>query len=153
VSGRDHDKWTEAPFTREESRQVAAPIVAECKYALECTVVETLSLGAHDLFVARVLVARADESVLTKDGRLDMAALDPLAYVPHGYYRLGGGQLFGYGQSIREYDPTSRGALAYEQLAAELVRRTGVAPDLGTPVPPAETRRRRCAKPRPGSTP
>jgi len=48
-----------------------------------------------------------------------------------------------YGQSIREYDPTSRGALAYEQLAAEVVRRTGVAPDLGTPVPPAETRRRR----------
>ena len=36
-----------------------------------------------------------------------------------------------YGQSIREYDPTSRGALAYEQLAAEVVRRAGVAPDLG----------------------
>jgi chromosome partitioning protein len=48
-----------------------------------------------------------------------------------------------YGQSIREYDPTSRGALAYEQLAAELVRRTGVAPDLDTPAQPASARRRR----------
>ena len=38
-----------------------------------------------------------------------------------------------YGQSIREYDPTSRGALAYEQLAAEVLRRTGVAPDLDGP--------------------
>ena len=30
-----------------------------------------------------------------------------------------------FGQTIREYDPTSRGALAYQQLAGEVQRRFG----------------------------
>jgi flavin reductase (DIM6/NTAB) family NADH-FMN oxidoreductase RutF len=102
VSGRDHDKWTEAPFTRETAREVAAPLVAECRYALECRVVEKVPLGVHDLFVARVLVAHADDSILQPNGQLDIAALDPLAYVPHGYYALAGEPVYGYGQSLRE---------------------------------------------------
>lgn len=102
VSGRDHDKWTEAPFTREEARQVSAPLVAECKYSLECSVVQVLSLGAHDLFVSRVLVAHADDSILDPHGHVDYDKLDPLAYIPHEYRRLGGETLFRYGQSLRE---------------------------------------------------
>lgn len=102
VSGRDHDKWTEAPFTREQARQVSAPLVAECKYALECSVVQVVSLGAHDLFVSRVLVAHVDDSVLDAHGHVDFAKLDPLAYVPHEYRRLGGEAIFRYGQSLRD---------------------------------------------------
>jgi flavin reductase (DIM6/NTAB) family NADH-FMN oxidoreductase RutF len=101
VSGRDHDKWSEAGFTRESAREVSAPLVAECRYALECRAVETVPLGAHDLFVARVLVAHADDSVLTPDGRLDFEALRPLAYLPDAYYSMGE-RVYGYGQSARE---------------------------------------------------
>ncbi len=38
-----------------------------------------------------------------------------------------------HGQSIREYDPTSRGAAAYEQLAAEVLRR--LSPSTSDPSP------------------
>lgn len=101
VSGRDHDKWLEVGFTREAANEVSAPLIAECRYALECRVVETVPLGAHDLFIARVLVAHADETVLTPDGRLDMGALSPLAYVPNEY-RVLGERVYGYGQSAKE---------------------------------------------------
>jgi flavin reductase (DIM6/NTAB) family NADH-FMN oxidoreductase RutF len=102
VSGRDHDKWAEAPFTREDAKEVDAPLVAECRYALECTVVQVVPLGAHDLFISRVLVAHADDSILTKDGRVDLQALDPLAYVPHSYFRISGDPVYAYGQSLRD---------------------------------------------------
>lgn len=102
VSGRDHDKWAEAPFTRQDAKQVRAPLVAECRYALECTVVESLPLGAHELFVARVLVAHVDDSVLAEDGSIDQTKLDPLAYVPHEYRRLGDEAIYRYGQSVRD---------------------------------------------------
>lgn len=100
VSGRDHDKWAETGLTPEPASQVSAPSIAECPYALECRVVETLPLGAHDLFVARVLVARADERVLTSDGVLDVDAVNPLAYVPNEYRTLGP-HLYGYGESAK----------------------------------------------------
>jgi flavin reductase (DIM6/NTAB) family NADH-FMN oxidoreductase RutF len=101
VSGRDHDKWAEAPFTREPASQVSAPLVAECRYALECRVVQVVPLGAHDLFIARVLLAHADDSVLTADGAIDVAALAPVTYAPHAYYALGD-RVYDYGQSLRD---------------------------------------------------
>jgi flavin reductase (DIM6/NTAB) family NADH-FMN oxidoreductase RutF len=101
VSGRDHDKWAEAPFTREPARQVGAPLIAECRYALECRIVETVSLGAHDLFIARVLLAHVDDTVLAEDGSVDTAALDPLAYAPHAYFKMGE-KVYTYGQSLRD---------------------------------------------------
>ncbi len=98
VSGRDHDKWAEAGLTAEASEHVAAPRIAECRYGLECTVIETLALGAHDLFVGRVEVAWADESVLDSRGHVDYAALRPMAYMPDQYWSLGR-KIYGYGDS------------------------------------------------------
>jgi flavin reductase (DIM6/NTAB) family NADH-FMN oxidoreductase RutF len=107
VSGRDHDKWSEAGFTREDAREVGAPRVAECRYALECTVVQVVPLGAHDLFVSRVLSAHVDDAALDSHGHLDINKLDPLAYVPHEYRALAGDTLYRYGQSLRDRKTTA----------------------------------------------
>lgn len=101
VSGRDHDKWSETGLTPEPAEAVSAPRIAECAYALECRILETMPLGAHDLFIANVLGAYADERILTPDARLDHDVLRPLVYVPNEYRALGP-RLYGYGDSSRK---------------------------------------------------
>jgi flavin reductase (DIM6/NTAB) family NADH-FMN oxidoreductase RutF len=89
VSGGDSDKWELTGLTPEPALEVRAPLIAECPYSLECRVIEMLELGAHDLFVARVLAAHADERILDERGRLDYAAFKPLGYLPYEYRGLG----------------------------------------------------------------
>lgn len=97
-SGRDFDKWAETGLTPEPSEHIGAPRILECRYALECSVVETLQLGAHDLFVGRVLASYADPSILDEKGRVDYAKLRPMAYLPEQYWSLGQ-PLYRYGES------------------------------------------------------
>jgi flavin reductase (DIM6/NTAB) family NADH-FMN oxidoreductase RutF len=89
VSGGDADKWELTGLTPEPATQVRAPMIAECPYALECRVIEMLELGAHDLFVARVLAAHADERILDERGRIDYAAFKPMSYLPYEYRGVG----------------------------------------------------------------
>jgi flavin reductase (DIM6/NTAB) family NADH-FMN oxidoreductase RutF len=98
VSGRDTDKWAAAGFTSEPAEHVSAPRIAECRYSLECRVVHSVVLGAHELFVGEVLGAYADESVLDEQGSLDYGLLRPFAYLPHHYHSVGP-RLYEYGQS------------------------------------------------------
>jgi flavin reductase (DIM6/NTAB) family NADH-FMN oxidoreductase RutF len=100
-SGRDHDKWVATGLTPEPSEHISAPRIAQCRYALECRVVETVSLGVHDLFVGEVLGAYADESILTESGKVDYTLLKPMAYMPDQYWSLGE-RIFGYGDSNKK---------------------------------------------------
>ena len=98
VSGRDHDKWSEAGLTPEPASHVGAPLIKECPYALECKVVETLELGAHDLFVARVLAAHVEHRFVEDGGELDYEAMELLTYLPYDYFTVGE-RIYHYGQS------------------------------------------------------
>jgi flavin reductase (DIM6/NTAB) family NADH-FMN oxidoreductase RutF len=100
-SGRDHDKWAETGLTPEPSEHISAPRIAQCRYALECRVVETVSLGVHDLFVGEVLGAYADDSILDEAGKVDYTLLKPMAYMPDQYWSLGE-RIFGYGDSNKK---------------------------------------------------
>lgn len=99
-SGRDHDKWAETGLTPEPSEHILAPRIAQCRYALECRVVQTVSLGAHDLFVGEVLGAYADPALLDEKGRVDYTLLRPMAYMPDEYWSVGR-RIYGYGDSKR----------------------------------------------------
>ena len=61
VSGADEDKWAATGLHTTSARQVEAPWIEECMAHLECGVVEVVPVGDHDLFVAQVLVAWADD--------------------------------------------------------------------------------------------
>ena len=98
VSGRDVDKWEMTGLTPEPALHVAAPLIKECPYALECQVIETLELGSHDLFVARVLAAHADEGVLDEAGNLEYERFEPLTYLPYDYFSVSE-RIYHYGQS------------------------------------------------------
>ena len=90
ASGRDVDKWAACGLTPVPASQVRVPLVAEFPVALECRVIQRLSLGSHDLFLGQVLAVQADDDLLAADGRPDYLRAHPLAYVGGEYCQVTG---------------------------------------------------------------
>jgi len=89
ISGRGRDKFAAAKLTPVPAAFVKAPLVKEFPVNIECRVRETLSLGAHELFIAEIVAVHADEDVLDDAGNFSVAKLNPLAFVNGEYYALG----------------------------------------------------------------
>jgi flavin reductase (DIM6/NTAB) family NADH-FMN oxidoreductase RutF len=91
VSGRDHDKFAALGLTAVRSELVDAPYVGEFPLVLECKVVAVHELGLHTQFIGEILDVKADESVLTSEGAIDLELLKPILYAMgmQGYYAVG----------------------------------------------------------------
>ncbi len=76
ISGREGDKFARARFTPLPGLVISVPLIAECPVNLECRLVHTAHLGSHDWFIGEVVSARADESVVKGEGRVDPAKVD-----------------------------------------------------------------------------
>jgi hypothetical protein len=50
---------------------------------------DRLELGSHDLFIGEVVAVHADEELLDEKGDIDVARLEPFAYVEGEYWSLG----------------------------------------------------------------
>ena len=74
TSGREADKFEQAGLTPVESTLVEAPFVEECVGHIECAVADRVSFGDHDLFIARVEAAFADEEAFTTTWNVDVDA-------------------------------------------------------------------------------
>ncbi len=100
-SGREMDKFSAANLTRQKADQICAPLIAESPVNIECRVERTISLGSHDMYVARVLCVHVDENCLDKSGRLDLTKTRPLVY-DHGRYYSLGRELASFGYSVKK---------------------------------------------------
>ena len=84
-SGRDMDKFKEAGLTPGKAEVVDAPIVNESPVSIECKVVDIRPLGSHDMFLAEVVNVLVDDKYIDQNDKLDMAAMNLIAYT-HGEY-------------------------------------------------------------------
>jgi flavin reductase (DIM6/NTAB) family NADH-FMN oxidoreductase RutF len=91
ASGRDARKFEVAGLTPVRSDAVDAPYVGEFPFALECKLVHQLEIGLHTQFVGEIVDIQAEESVLDKDGHLDIALVQPFLFAPENraYYGIG----------------------------------------------------------------
>ena len=97
------DKFDKACWHATKSEFVDAPLIDELPMALECRLIsydeETCRL------VGQIVNVSADESVLTPDGSIDVAKLDPIVFDPvnAAYLRLGDkvGNAFSDGAQIK----------------------------------------------------
>ncbi len=82
-----------------------APMIADCPVAMECRVVEIVSLPSHDLVIGEIVAAYADPAVVRND-TIGMAAVDPLLLtMPDNTYRSLGeerGRAWGTGRRLME---------------------------------------------------
>ena len=104
VSGRDHNKLEELGLTAVASELVDAPYIAEFPLVLECALVGVHELGLHTQFIGEVRDAKADETVIGADGRIDIEALRPIVFaVDSGtYHALGApvGKAYSIGKDL-----------------------------------------------------
>lgn len=77
-SGHDTDKFSATHLTPVKSDLVDAPYVKEFPLILECTVVKVVEIGLHTEFIGEILDVKANEAVLDKNNRPDVAKLKPL---------------------------------------------------------------------------
>ncbi|UCF10274.1 MAG: flavin reductase family protein [Candidatus Bipolaricaulota bacterium] len=91
ASGAHVDK--SAWFSVSPGPRTGAPCIEECPVNLECRVVERVSFAHRRIFVAEVLVAHVEASLLEDDAVPRIAAMhafDPIIYgLDNQYYRIG----------------------------------------------------------------
>ena len=88
-TGKKVNKTEACGFSLSPSEKVAPPTINECPIALECQVCEIIPMGTHDVFIADIVSVSVDDKILDKDGRIDFAAADLLAYMHGEYFKLG----------------------------------------------------------------
>ena len=75
-SGKDGDKLKEYGIKMVDGKKVNAGVIEECPVAIECTVVDSIVTGSHEMFVGKVEYVHADEESLLEDGKVDLEKLN-----------------------------------------------------------------------------
>ncbi len=104
VSGnKAPDKFKKAGFHATKSQFVDAPLIDELPMALECEMISYDTESCH--LVGRVINVCVDDAYLDKNGKVDVAKLQPITYDPvhHQYLVLGEavGQAFHDGLALK----------------------------------------------------
>jgi flavin reductase (DIM6/NTAB) family NADH-FMN oxidoreductase RutF len=94
ASGRDTDKFAVTGLTSTKSEHVNAPLINEFPLNLECTLIHTLKIGLHTLFVGEIRDVKADEAILNAADRLSIEKLNPPVF------STGEGSYFGIGKTL-----------------------------------------------------
>jgi flavin reductase (DIM6/NTAB) family NADH-FMN oxidoreductase RutF len=84
-SGRDIDKFEFCNLTKEASKMVSVPAIAESPVSIECKVFEEKELGTHTMFMADIVNVRVDEEII-KNGRIDFDSIGLTCYLTGGEF-------------------------------------------------------------------
>ena len=79
-SGRDGDKLAAAKVSLSEGIKVPAPILTDCPVNIECTVVDSIRTGSHEMFVGKVEYVHANADLTGEDGKIDWSRIDFLRF-------------------------------------------------------------------------
>lgn len=67
-SGRDEDKFAAMDIKWKDAEYVNAPILTDCPVSIECSVVDSMQPGTHELFIGKVEAVHVDEEYLNEKG-------------------------------------------------------------------------------------
>jgi len=77
-SGKDSYKLKEYGVKMTNGKKVNAGVIEACPVAIECTVVDSIMTGSHEMFVGKIEYVHADEDVLSDDQMVDLTKLNLL---------------------------------------------------------------------------
>ena len=86
VSGAQEDK--SRIFRSFYGKLKTAPLAEECPVNIECRLFSSVDCGSHTLYVGEVVEIHADRSCV-KDGKPDIASVQPIIYAQATYYGVG----------------------------------------------------------------
>ena len=75
-SKRDEDKLSIMNVKLEDALKVNAPLMPDCPVNIECTIVDSIMTGSHEMFVGKVEYVHANPELIKEDGDLDFSKID-----------------------------------------------------------------------------
>lgn len=74
-SKRDEDKLKVMNVMMEDGIKVNAPILPDCPVNIECTVVDSVVTGSHEMFIGNVEYVHADSKLVDNEGNIDFTQI------------------------------------------------------------------------------
>jgi flavin reductase (DIM6/NTAB) family NADH-FMN oxidoreductase RutF len=74
-SKRDGDKLAVMKVNLEEAKYVNAPILSDCPVNIECTIVDSIVTGSHEMFVGKIEYVHADSKMVSDKGNIDFSQI------------------------------------------------------------------------------
>ena len=75
-SKRDGDKLAAAKVKLQDGKVVNAPILPDCPVNIECTVVDSIVTGSHEMFIGKVEYVHADAKLTDAEGNIDFSQIN-----------------------------------------------------------------------------
>ncbi len=79
-SGRDENKLEKLGLKIGDGEKVNAPLLLDCPVNIECSVVDSIKTGSHEMFIGKIECVHANEELLDADGNIDYSKIDLLKF-------------------------------------------------------------------------
>lgn len=77
-SKRDEDKLAIMKVNLEDAKIVNAPILPDCPVNIECTVVDSIVTGSHEMFIGKIEYVHGDAKLVNAGGTIDFSQINYL---------------------------------------------------------------------------
>lgn len=74
-SRRDEDKLAVMDVRLKDGKTVNAPYLSDCPVNIECTVVDSIVTGSHEMFIGKVQYVHADAGLTDDKGNIDFSQI------------------------------------------------------------------------------
>lgn len=74
-SKRNEDKLAKMNVRLQEGKKVNAPILSDCPVSIECTIVDSIVTGSHEMFVGKIEYVHADPTITDDAGTIDFSQI------------------------------------------------------------------------------
>jgi flavin reductase (DIM6/NTAB) family NADH-FMN oxidoreductase RutF len=75
-SKRDGDKLAAMNVKLQDGKKVNAPILSDCPVNIECTVVDSIVTGSHEMFIGKIECVHADAAITDAQGNIDFSRIN-----------------------------------------------------------------------------
>ncbi|WP_010243389.1 flavin reductase family protein [Acetivibrio cellulolyticus] len=75
VSKRDEDKLSKMKVNLSDGVKVNAPIIKDCPVNIECTIVDSIVTGSHEMFVGKVEYVHANSELVDSEGKINFSEI------------------------------------------------------------------------------
>jgi flavin reductase (DIM6/NTAB) family NADH-FMN oxidoreductase RutF len=88
-SGKNIDKFKLCGLEKDQAFYVSCPIIRQSPLSLECSVDKIINLGSHDMFLSDIVGISVDDSIIDREGRMNLEKCGLLAFAHGQYFKLG----------------------------------------------------------------
>lgn len=75
-SKRDGDKLAAMNVKLQEGKKINAPILPDCPVNIECTVVDSIVTGSHEMFIGKIEYVHANVGIADAEGNIDFSKIN-----------------------------------------------------------------------------